>query len=43
MSYRDEIILEIETVKDIIAMAPGAAPEYTVILNKLEMRLKELN
>lgn len=43
MSYRDEIILEIETVKDIIAMAPGVAPEYTKILNKLETRLKELN
>ena len=43
MSYRDEILLEIETVKDIIAMAPDAAPEYTVILNKLETKLKELN
>jgi hypothetical protein len=43
MSYRDELILEIETVKDIIAMAPGVAPEYTVLLNKLETRLQELN
>jgi hypothetical protein len=43
MSYRDEIILEIETVKDIIAMAPGVAPEYTVILQRLENKLKELN
>lgn len=43
MSYRDELELEIETVKDIIAMAPGVAPEYTVILTKLEKRLQELN
>ena len=43
MSYREELILEIETVKDIITMAPGVAPEYTEILNKLETKLKELN
>ena len=42
MSYRDEILLEIETVKDIIGMAPGVAPEYTVILQRLEKRLQEL-
>ena len=43
MSYREELILEIETVKDIIDMAPGVAPEYTVILQRLEKRLQELN
>ena len=43
MSYRNELELEIETVKDILAMAPGVAPEYTVILTKLEKRLQELN
>jgi len=43
MSYREELILEIETVKDIIGMAPGVAPEYTEILTKLETKLKELN
>jgi len=43
MSYREELILEIETVKDIIGMAPGVAPKYTVILNKLETKLQELN
>ena len=43
MSYRNELELEIETVKDIIALAPGVAPAYTVILNKLEKRLQELN
>lgn len=43
MSYREELILEIETVKDIIGMAPGVAPEYTEILTKLETKLQELN
>lgn len=43
MSYREELELEIETVKDIIGMAPGVAPEYNQILQKLEQKLKELN
>lgn len=43
MSYRDEIILEIETVKDIVADEPELAGEYAELIQKLETKLKELN
>jgi hypothetical protein len=44
MSYRDELILEIETVKDIIANVPGGkSAEFKRILKRLQKRLQELN
>lgn len=44
MSYRDELELEIETVKDIIANVPGGkSAEFKRILKRLQKRLQELN
>ena len=44
MSYRDELILEIETVKDIIDNVPGGkSAEFKRILKRLQKRLQELN